>query len=168
MTNEDVIDEVVTSSCTSLFADYSLPLALVDLKTLAHEFEIAFCGIVGFTGDQMRGAVLLASSAEPLGRTLPSTDASLREWIAELSNQLLGRIKNKLIRHGVTLHMSTPTVLRGQHIAPISSTPIVPYTFSSGGGLVCVWIDVELVAGVDLTRLADVPDVVSEGSGFLF
>jgi len=168
MTNEDVIDQVVTSSCTSLFADYALPLKLVDLKTLAHEFEIVFCGIVGFTGDQMRGAVLLATSAEPLGRTLPSTDASLREWIAELSNQLLGRIKNKLICHGVTLHMSTPTVLRGQHIAPVSSTPIVPYTFSSGGGVVCVWIDVELVAGVDLTQFADAPDVVSEGSGLLF
>ena len=78
MTNEEVIDQVVTSSCTSLFADYALPLALVDFQTLPNEFEFVFCGIVGFTGDQMRGAVLLATSAEPLGRTLPSNDASLR------------------------------------------------------------------------------------------
>lgn len=168
MTNEEVIDQAVTSSCTSLFADYSLPLERVDAGTLTDAFDIVFCGIVGFTGDQMRGALLLATSKEPLGRTLPSSDASLREWIAELSNQLLGRIKNKLVAHGVTLHMSTPTVLRGQHIAPVSSTPIVPYTFSSGGGVVCVWIDVEIMSGVDLTQVTDVPDVMSEGSGFLF
>ena len=168
MTNEEVIDHIVTSSCTSLFADYSLHLERVELQTLSNEFDIVFCGIVGFTGDQMRGALLLATSAEPLGRTLPSTEASLREWIAELSNQLLGRIKNRLVSHGVTLHMSTPTVLRGQHIAPVSSTPIVPYAFSSGGGMVCVWIDVELVLGVDLTQVTDEQDVVSEGSGFLF
>jgi CheY-specific phosphatase CheX len=167
-TNEEVIDQAVTSSCTSLFADYSLPLERVDLQTLQDKFAIVFCGIVGFTGDQMRGALLLATSAEPLGRTLPSSDASLREWIAELSNQLLGRIKNKLVSHGVTLHMSTPTVLRGQHIAPVSSTPIVPYAFSSGAGVVCVWIDVEIIPGVDLTQVTDAPDVMSEGSGFLF
>ena len=168
MTNEDVINEAVTSACTSLFADYSLPLERVEIRRLDKEFDIVFCGIVGFTGDQMRGTLLLATSGEPLGRTLPSTDASLREWIAELSNQLLGRIKNKLVAHGVTLHMSTPAVLRGQHIAPVSSTPLVPHTFSSGGGVVCVWFDVEVPAGVDLTQVTDTSNVMSEGSGFLF
>jgi CheY-specific phosphatase CheX len=168
MTNEEVIDQAVTSSCTSLFADYSLPLERIDANANANQFDIVFCGIVGFTGDQMRGALMLATSREPLGRTLPSNDASLREWIAELSNQLLGRIKNKLVAHGVTLHMSTPTVLRGQHIAPVSSTPIVPYMFSSDNGVVCVWIDVEIMPGVDLTQVTDTSDVMSEGSGFLF
>src|SRR5262245_30448895 len=133
MTNEEVINQAVTSACTSLFADYSLPLERVEMQALAQSFDIVFCGIVDFTGDQMRGTLLLATSEEPLGRTAPSTDASLREWIAELSNQLLDRIKNKLVSHGVTLHMSTPAVLRGQHIAPVSSTPLVPYAFSSGG-----------------------------------
>jgi hypothetical protein len=168
MTNEEVIDQVVTGSCTSLFADYSLPLERVDAATRSNTFDIVFCGIVGFTGDQMRGALLLATSGEPLGRTLPSSDASLREWIAELSNQLLGRIKNKLVAHGVTLHMSTPTVLRGQHIAPVSVTPNAPYMFSSGNGVVCVWIDAEIVPGIDLTQASDASDVISEGSGFLF
>jgi CheY-specific phosphatase CheX len=168
MTNEDVINQVVTSACTSLFADYSLALVPVDATTLTERSNIMFCGVVGFTGDQMRGALVLATSGEPLGRTLPSTDASLREWIAELSNQLLGRIKNKLVVHGVTLHMSTPSVLRGELIAPVSKTPLQPYTFSCDGGVVCVWIDLEIVPGVDLTQVTDTPDLLSEGSGFLF
>ena len=76
MTNEEVIDQAVTSSCTSLFADYSLPLKRVDATAHASEFDIVFCGVVGFTGDQMLGALMLATSREPLGSTLPSNDAS--------------------------------------------------------------------------------------------
>lgn len=168
MTNEEVIEQAVTSSCVSLFADYSLTLERVDAQALSNAFDIVFCGVVGFSGDQMRGTLLLATSSEPLGRTLPSSDASLREWVAELSNQLLGRIKNKLFSHGVTLHMSTPTVLRGQHMVPVSATPLTPYAFSCDGGVVCVWIDTELSPGVDLTQVSETPDVMSEGSGFLF
>lgn len=168
MTNEEVIEQAVTSSCLSLFADYALTLERVDAATFADVFDIVFCGVVGFSGDQMRGTLLLASSSEPLGRTLPSSDASLREWVAELSNQLLGRIKNKLFAHGVTLHLSTPTVLRGQHLVRVSASPFPPYAFSCDGGVVCVWIDTELSPGIDLTQVTETPDVMSEGSGFLF
>src|SRR5690349_7574548 len=73
MTNEEVIDQVVTSSCTSLFVDYALALEQVDPQTLAGKFSMTFCGVIGFTGDQMRGTLVLATSDEALGRTLPST-----------------------------------------------------------------------------------------------
>jgi CheY-specific phosphatase CheX len=92
----------------------------------------------------------------------------MREWIAELSNQLLGRIKNKLVAHNVMMHMSTPLVLRGELISPVSKTPLLPYTFACDAGAVCVWVDVEILHGVDLTQVSDAPDMMSEGSGFLF
>jgi hypothetical protein len=116
----------------------------------------------------MRGTLLLATSSEPLGRTSPMRDASLREWIAELSNQLLGRIKNKLIAHGVTLHLSTPVVLRGQQIAPLSRAELVPYLFACDGGYVCVWFDAEITAGLDLTQIVSTEGLISEGSTTFF
>jgi CheY-specific phosphatase CheX len=168
MTNEEVIDQVVTSSCTSLFVDYALALEQIDPKKLTGRMNMTFCGVIGFTGDQLRGTLVLATSDEALGRTLPSSGSSMREWIAELSNQLLGRIKNKLVAHNVMLHMSTPLVLRGELISPVSKTPLAPYTFACDAGAVCVWVDVEIVPGVDLTQVSDAPDMMSEGSGFLF
>jgi CheY-specific phosphatase CheX len=169
MSNEQIIESAVNESCLSLFEDYALPLKRAHVPSLANEgAELLFCGVVGFSGDQMRGTLLLATSKEPLGRTSPTTDASLREWIAELSNQLLGRIKNKLLVRGVTLHLSTPIVLRGQHLAPLSRAELVPFAFTCDGGFVCVWFDVELKPGLDLNQEVDTEGLISEGTSTLF
>jgi hypothetical protein len=165
--NEQIIERCVSESCLGLFHDYALPLMRVGDEAL-READFLFCGVVGFTGEQMRGTLLLATSSEPLGRTSPLRDASLREWIAELSNQLLGRIKNKLLGHGVTLLLSTPVVLRGQQIAPLSRTELVPYVFACDGGTVCVWFDAEVTVGVDMTQLVSTDGLVAEGSTTFF
>lgn len=165
--NEEVIERCVNEACIALFQDYALPLNRVREGALRGA-DLLFCGVIGFTGEQMRGTLLLATSQEPLGRTSPASDSSLREWIAELSNQLLGRVKNRLIPHGVELHLSTPIVLRGQHIAPVSRAELIPFAFSCDGGYVCVWFDAELSDGVDLTQVSETEDVIVEGSTTLF
>jgi hypothetical protein len=166
--NIQVIEQCVSEACLGLFTDYSLPLTRIDSRALANEIPLLFCGVIGFSGDQMRGTMLLATSREPLGRTSPSTDASLREWIAELSNQLLGRIKNRLLQRGVTIHLSTPIVLRGEHIAPVSSGASTPFAFSCEGGRVCVWFDSEIAQNVDLTQEVNAEGVATEGTSMLF
>jgi hypothetical protein len=168
MTNDEVIEQTVSEACISLFKDYSLPLQRAAARRLEGDSELVYCGIVGFSGEQMRGSVLLASSREPLGRTSPTNDASFREWIAELSNQLLGRVKNKLIPRGVTLHLSTPVVLRGQYLAPVPRVELVPLLFCCDGGYVCVWFDAELKEGIDLSQLQENAGMISEGDSVLF
>jgi hypothetical protein len=167
--NSEIIEACVNDSCISLFQDYALQLARADHLSVIEGAALLFCGVVGFSGDQMRGTLLLATSREPLGRTSPTSDASLREWIAELSNQLLGRIKNKLFLHGVTLHLSTPIVLRGQHISPLAKDgELLPHAFTCDGGVVCVWFDAELIAGLDLNQMVEDPGLISEGTSTLF
>lgn len=166
--NEEIIERCVSDSCVALFTDYALPLVRLPEEALRTAEPLLFCGVVGFSGEQMRGAILLATSREPLGRTSPTSDSSLREWIAELSNQLLGRIKNRLLQHGVTIHLSTPIVLRGQQIAPISQGELTPFAFSCAGGHVCVWFDSETAPNVDLTQLVDTDGLAAEGTSTLF
>jgi CheY-specific phosphatase CheX len=168
MTNEEIVELIASESCISLFNDYSLELRRADERCPVEDVELLYCGVIGFTGDQMRGAVMLASTREPLGRTSPVSDTSLREWIAELSNQLLGRVKNKLLPRGVVLHASTPVVLRGQHLTPLTRTELKPLTFECENGCVCVWMDVEFVEGVDLTIIHENSGAMSEGEGMLF
>ena len=165
--NDVVIERCVSDACLELFQDYALPLKRVTQGELL-DVELLFCGVVGFTGEQMRGTLLLATSREPLGRTTPAVESSLREWIAELSNQLIGRIKNKLLAHNVNLLLSTPVVLRGVQIAPVSRAELVPYAFACDGGYVCVWFDAEILNGVDLTQTVAAEGVVAEGSTTFF
>jgi hypothetical protein len=166
--NEEILEQTISAACVSLFEDYQLPLRRVKEGQVHDGTPLLFCGVVGFGGEQMKGSLLLATSREPLGRTSPTTDASLREWIAELSNQLLGRIKNKLLSRGVTFHLLTPVVLRGEHIAPVSRAELVPFMFVCDGGYVCVWVDSELAPGVDLTNIIEGGGAVGEGTSTLF
>jgi hypothetical protein len=168
MSNEQIIEKVVNDACLSLFEDYALPLRRTHEGEFAADSELLYCGVVGYSGDQMRGTLLLATSREPLGRTSPTTDASLREWIAELTNQLLGRIKNKLLPRGVTLHLSTPIVLRGQHLAPMPHAELRPFAFVCEGGHVCVWFDSELAAGIDLAVVVETEGLAEEGTSTMF
>jgi CheY-specific phosphatase CheX len=168
MSQQEIINQMVSEACISLFSDYALALQPRAANAPESEVPLLYCGVVGFSGEEMRGTLLLGTSREPLGRTSPASDASLREWIAELSNQMLGRIKNKLLTRGVNMHLSTPIVLRGEHIAPVGRAELVPLAFTCDGGLVCVWLDYELKADIDLSQIVELEGAVLEGSGTLF
>jgi hypothetical protein len=104
-----------------------------------------------------------------LGRTNPTRGDSLKEWIAELANQLLGRIKTKLLRRSVTIHVSLPVVIRGKHLARVPSSELLPRIFASEGGMVYVWFDAEFAPSLDLSLVDDsVDESIGEGTGILF
>lgn len=169
MTNDAVLEQVVSECCLSLFQDYSLPLRSAAQSDLEHSEELLYCGVLGFSGDQVRGTLMLATSEQPLGRTHPSGAESLRSWIAELSNQLLGRIKTRLLRRGVAIHVALPVVIRGKHLSRVPSTDLQPRVFRCDGGLVCVWFDAEISAGTDITKLdQNAEEPMDEGTGVLF
>lgn len=168
MTNEEYLEAAVSEACLSLFEDYALPLRRSTFENVGSDCDLLFCGIIGCSGDKMRGSLMLATTREPLGRTAPVSDASQREWLAELTNQLMGRVKNKLSTRGQELHMSTPIVLRGQHLAPIPHAQIIPLVFTSDAGVVCVWFDAELAPGLDLSQEFEPVGLIPEGGSLLF
>ena len=167
--NEEILGSIVSESCISLFRDYSLPLLRADDMSFEGDSALLYCGALGFSGEQIRGTLVLATSQEPLGRTTPIQGSSHHEWIAELANQLLGRIKNKLLPHGVTLHLSTPIVLRGDYRGIVPRKPdSTPFAFRCDNGAVCVWFDAELIRDLDLSKIEPDTEAVDEGEMLLF
>ncbi len=59
------------------------------------------------------------SLSYPGSHILEVSDALLESWIPELSNQLMGKLKNKLILRGHELHMGLPVSLFGREMAEI-------------------------------------------------
>jgi CheY-specific phosphatase CheX len=169
-TNADILESITNEACVALFEAYALSLKRVAV-TMESQEGLMHCGVIGYTGSQIRGTLMLATSSEPVGRTSPSSDASPHEWVGELTNQLLGRIKTRLTRRGVIIHMSTPVVLRGQHLAPVprSEHDLNPVVFASPAGIVCVWMDAECAKGVVLADMEESLDAaMEEGTGMLF
>jgi hypothetical protein len=167
MDSQEIIKNLTSEACLSLFSDYSLPLRSVQYDQLPDP-ELLFCSVIGFSSDRMRGTLVLATTKEPLGRTTPVQGGELRGWVAELSNQLLGRLKRQLADRGVLLALSTPIVLRGERLRPMPSKEEAPLVFVCEGGCVCVWIDAVLDPELDLSQLQQSEEGMGEGEAMLF
>lgn len=164
--NQQQLDQLVAENCLRLFADYQLDIrAEAPAKARVAE-PFLLCGIIGFTSKHLRGALVLATTREPLERTNPAT-ASHRDWICELSNQLLGRVKNQMLGRGVEVFPSTPIALRGEHLSPVLQQRLVAELFTADGGVVCVWMDCEFEPGFELTEFVQ-PNTIPEGGSILF
>jgi hypothetical protein len=161
------LEEVVDSACEQLFHAYGLTA----VRDTTHEpVSLALCGIIGVFSESVCGSVILATTHDALTASSPMGASFRRDWIAELTNQLLGRVKNLLLRRGLVCHLSTPVVLRGERIAllPHGDEDTPPLRYRVGGGTACVWLDVEIDANFHLTDDAVPEAAVAEATAIMF
>jgi hypothetical protein len=146
-----------------LFSHYGVAIRPAEQSS---DSNLAFCAIIGFTGNDMRGSLLLACSREPL--TLAGENVhGIRDWLAELANQMLGRIKNRLLSLGTVIYASTPIILRGEHLAPLDDQPR-PQLFHANGGVLSVLFEAAMLSDLTLAATPDVSASVREGETLLF
>lgn len=143
--------------------------------------RITIAGLAGFTGESIRGTLMIASTFDLFARTrpeetgrhelspeVPSDWHLLRDWAAELANQLLGRITNQLFAYGLSLRVSTPTALSGADLAVAtpSSKRTRPVVFAAGDDEIWVWWDALSHAELSLALTGDA--AAKEGEVILF
>jgi CheY-specific phosphatase CheX len=87
---------------------YSLPSEPLSSAVAA---EDPIVGVIGFTASKLRGNLALLFPSDVVRATQSGSD--FMDWTGELTNQYLGRLKNKLIAYGVALEISTPLVVSG-------------------------------------------------------
>lgn len=164
------IDDLISDCCQELFAAYELHLEPVDSAAFPPQDSLLYCSVMGFGGRQVRGALVLVSTIEPLERTHSGDDESHQDWIRELSNQLMGRVKNRLLSLGADVLLATPAAISGKNLDLTSGTPTAPQVFRAGSGVVCVWIECEYLDGFELptTPSGNLEAALPEGEALLF
>jgi CheY-specific phosphatase CheX len=165
--NEDpqsLVHGLADEACLSLFEAYGVNLERVQLDTMPGG-EHSLTGIIGFTGPGITGMCLIAASEQPLRATNP-TDGPLRDWMAELSNQLAGRLKHKLLAQGAEVYITTPIVLRATRIEPLPRRKLVPSGFTAADGSLALWVEVDTTPEFVLNPPDEMP--VAEGETLLF
>jgi CheY-specific phosphatase CheX len=170
-------EQVTAAACEDLFRRYGVPVqrAADDAEPISPDFLL--CSVIGFTGRDLRGTLVLAVTDELSGLSNPVAGAAAgagasgmtqRDWVGELSNQLLGRIKLELLRCGVEMYLNLPAVLRGQHLAPLPRTQLKPIKFTLATGAAAVWIEVETRPGFKLDTDARADQGPAVGEPLLF
>ncbi|MBN2192989.1 MAG: chemotaxis protein CheX [Polyangiaceae bacterium] len=144
---------MAATACEELFAAYGVSLRVSSDSNRPFD-QIVLCGVLGFTGSQLRGSVLLAGTEGPFAVSRPA-QGQVRDWVGELTNQLVGRLKNRLRERGAEIAPSTPVVLQGEHIAPLPRHLLIPLMFDCDQGVVLVWVHVETTPGFELMPAAD-------------
>jgi hypothetical protein len=140
------VSALAALACQELFAAYGVTLDRTQARF--EEFDgSVMSGVMGFVGTRLRGTCLLASEPYPLEISCPAGGRT-RDWIGELTNQLVGRLKTKLMAHGVEVFVTTPIVLTGARVQPIPRGLLLPSVFAAAGGNVLVWVEAE--SGHDL------------------
>jgi hypothetical protein len=168
----DVVDTVVVASMTALFETYEVDVPEPKTLLSAPMPSVQLVGIIGFSSDEFSGSLTLALPSNVLEHTLPTPNASTADWVAELSNQLLGRIKNQMLKYQQVIEMSLPVAVAGHQLRlPAGNNQITRYYVSASqlGGLF-VRLDMALSTDVRFEEneggVSD--DCISEGDLMLF
>jgi hypothetical protein len=163
------IDNILFSSATTLFKAYGVQLA--EDPAGAGEGSGDGIAVVGFHGAAISGTLLIIVPSGPLRASMPVPSATERDWLGELANQMLGRVKNRLLAYGVEVVARTPTVLGSMRILPVA----VPGRLqgigmvTKEGARVTVWIDYYVDDHERLANLSRGDEVIGrEGDLILF
>lgn len=83
--------------------------------------QIGYASVLGYSGELMKGSLVISCQKTLLEKThpniameMPVGEAEVLDWVGELANQMLGRLKNKIANIGVKFSMSTPTTVCGR------------------------------------------------------
>jgi CheY-specific phosphatase CheX len=169
MSAKDVFDQIVIASATELFAARGIPVRPAGKMAAS----IEYAATLGFSSNQMRGMIGLGMSPETMQRVMSQDQqagptGNAEDWLAESVNQLLGRLKNKLMNYGIVLSIALPTVLQGLRLQFLGtgSTTLWAYSMESDHGPFWVWLDVRSDQELVLTPVDD-PELQATAEGEL-
>jgi len=156
---QQLFEKVASAACEELLGRYGVAVRKADEFEDPVNPDFLLCSVIGFTGRDVRGTLVLAITEDLSGLSNPTARAgdakgvpaiAQRDWVGELSNQLLGRIKLELLRWGVEIYLNLPALLLGQHLAPLPRSQLKPLKFTVAKGAAAVWIEVEAGPGLQI------------------
>jgi hypothetical protein len=120
---ETVIDVYVQASIELLSA-YGLSTRLHRQQEEPDARRPSYVSVLGATGEGIRLSSTINAGADLLGRLHPAgaqraAQRDLEDWCRELNNQLVGRVKNKLLRLDCEVTAGLPVLITGSGIDTI-------------------------------------------------
>lgn len=170
--NLAILGGALRQACVELMADYGLKARSDDRPLSMAPAVPALVAAVDFKGRELRGTVAFWAPRNVILQTaraapgLNPSPSDLPLWTCELTNQLLGRMKNKLRSYDITLTANVPRLLSGGEASELDEG--LRYRFSCDLGLLCAYMDVLLTPGFALRTKESVGELANEGELTLF
>lgn len=168
-----VVDSIIQSSAVELFHSLAVsvaPVAGTLLGSRVRPKDTDLMGVIRFTGKGFTGQLTLAIPVEVINliRIEPNLPAKQRDWTRELTNQLMGRIKNRLMHFQIQPQVGLPTVWEREGIQRHVrfSDSAIGYLFRTLRGELLVILDATIDESVFV--YSGTETIGSEGDVILF
>lgn len=131
---------------------------------------------IGFASPSLRGSLTMTADRAFVVESRPAelrngepSEIEVSDWMGELGNQLLGRLKNRLIAYGVVIDLGTPAVLYGVEIQRhMGRRPVACQHFVLGAaGKLVVHLDADVSEDFQIVE-ANGAEAMPEGEVALF
>lgn len=164
-----LVDGLVLDSTRALFENYGVKLELDGSSVAKMLPSVQLICTIGFSSPALSGSLLLAIPDPVLVQTLPTPDANLADWIGELGNQLVGRLKNQLLNYEVTINLALPVVVSGGELSlPAKARRLMRHiAFVSDWGRLFVRTEMEISPTIELVRQTGVGKMAGMDEGEL-
>lgn len=163
---ERLLTRAVVRGVRGLFADYGISAETMGGGPSRPASFPELWARIGFDGPGMGGHVVLGATPTLLSRSRPVASGE-PDWLAELTNQLMGRVKNEMLRAGIQLQQGLPAVIAADDRGA-EGADLLQWIFVADSGVIAVGIQVQIAEAVvpdpDLINW----DVPPEGELLLF
>ncbi len=144
------------------------------------EASLSRAAIIGFSGDDVRGTLGVATSLPALTRVLEGSGApedpsrcqhtAAEDALGELANLILGFVKRAWLRREVHITLATPLVIRGRALEVCGGevSHWVTAESESGGERISAWLDIHSSEELEVPDADSSKDIVAEGETLLF
>lgn len=156
LANLEILGAALQKACLELLSDYGLAGSIEDAALLSDPPTSSYLGVVDFEGNELRGRVLLSASQQVIEKTAHAAPgmhghvSTLSDWTCELTNQLIGRVKNKLRPYNVVMEVSSPRLISRRTVLPTG--PVIRYRFRCDGGSFSGILEVTIAPGLILSE----------------
>jgi chemotaxis protein CheX len=155
-----LLHQRLRESCDELFLSLGRNVTLMNVtQTQPAGDRRQIASVIGFSGWQIKGSLTVSSTGEFFAETRPVAGGGanpapevLADWAGELTNQLLGRLKNKMLAHGLDFQVGIPAMLFGECFVEVNQARpgFASLLFRTGSHHVRVSFTGELKPGVEL------------------
>lgn len=120
-----VVIDLHAKSCAELFSAYGAAAHLRRDTSGEHApARFTYASVLEAAGDGLRLSSTVSMDRELLALTHPSggaraSERDLEDWCRELNNQLMGRVKNKLLRLGCEVDTGLPVLVSGTGVTVV-------------------------------------------------
>lgn len=151
----------------------------VSAVSQANAVSFQWTGIIGLAGDQIQGSLAVSCTQDLLNKThpnhalgMPVGPDDLVDWLGEIANQVLGRLKNLTLEYDLSFSLSAPNVVKGQalEIQDQGKRSVEKLYFLADGLPLLVTLIATLPAQFDYDAASKIEKKgnITEGDGFLF